>query len=151
MSDDFDNHFPVERRPPLSHFWPKNAQKRHKTDLHVRRIGKEIIRTAPHLTSPRYLPAVLSLARLTRLIDRAYEVLENRELVTVKGELCPSLDTFRSLVRAQAELLKSLGLMPTSVLPNSNDHALDALFERIERMRAKRQGEELVDGQTDKA
>jgi hypothetical protein len=63
----------------------------------------------------KFRPALLSLARITLLAERAYEVLKNREsLLNEKGELAESLDTFRRLALGQLQMLEMCGLTPKS-------------------------------------
>ena len=65
------------------------------------------------LTDLRWRPALGSLARVTLLLERSYQLLKERPtLLNEDGELCSSIDVFRRLVDSQAGLLKSLGLMP---------------------------------------
>jgi putative DNA primase/helicase len=100
----------------------------------------EVEKALPTLSDLRYRPALQSLARLTLLVDRTYEFLKGREsLLNDAGELSSSIDTFGRLVDSQAALLKSLGLMPTSVLPDGSAASLDAVFERIGRAKRTRE------------
>jgi len=65
------------------------------------------------LTDTKFRPALLSLARITLLAERAYQVLKDRpSLLNAKGELCESIDSFRRLALAQAQMLDMLGLTP---------------------------------------
>jgi hypothetical protein len=111
-----------------------------KRDQQVRRAVRRLATIAPHLADPKYRPALQSLARITLLVDRAYETLRERPLLDENGELRPSLDTLRRMIGTQSDLLKAVGLMPTSVLPDSQQHkTLDAVFERIEKVRRQRE------------
>lgn len=97
----------------------------------------------PILADLRYRPALQSLARITVLIDRMYVTLKDRELVNDDGSAIGACDAFRRAVDSQASLLKSLGLMPTSVLPDERGGSLDAVFERIAKTKkAREQGNE---------
>ena len=109
-----------------------------KRDQQVRRAVRRLATIAPHLADPRYRPALQSLARITLLVDRAYETLRDRPLLDENGELRPSLDTLRRMIGTQSDLLKAVGLMPTSVQPDSQHKTLDAVFERIEKVRQQR-------------
>ena len=110
-----------------------------KRDQQVRRAVRRLATTAPHLDDPKYRPALVSLARTTLLVDRMYQALGKDSLLDEQGEFRSSIDVLRRMIGTQADLLKSLGLMPTSILPDSSQHrTLDAVFERIERVRAQR-------------
>jgi hypothetical protein len=108
-----------------------------KRDEQVRRKVRALTALGPGLADVRYRPALHSLARLTLLVDRAYLTLKARTSLVNDddGELCSSIDSFRRLVDGQASLLKSLGLMPTSVVPDARSGSLDAVYQRIEKIR----------------
>jgi hypothetical protein len=66
-----------------------------------------------NLTDIKFRLALVSLARITLLAERAYEVLKNRHsLLNDKGELCESNDSFRRLALGQVQMLDMLGLTP---------------------------------------
>ena len=46
-----------------------------KRDGQVRRAVRRLATIAPHLANPKYRPALQSLARITLLVDRAYQSL----------------------------------------------------------------------------
>ncbi len=110
---------------------------RRKVSALIRLSGNSI------LTDPKYRPALQTAARLTLLVDRAYETLKSRaSLLDDDGELVSSLDVFRRLADSQLAALKAVGLMPTSVLPDSaGAGSLDAVFERIGRAKKARSEE----------
>jgi hypothetical protein len=63
----------------------------------------------------KFRPALLSLARITLLAERAYKVLKDRDsLLDDKGELCASIDVFRRLALGQLQMLEMCGLTPKS-------------------------------------
>jgi len=110
------------------------TRSRRKKDMQVQRLVKRFEGLA-RLDDPRYRPALQSLARITLLLERAYEHLKTCEsLLTDKGELCSSVDVIRRLCESQASLLKMMGLTPTSVLPNQADREIEAAYERIAEM-----------------
>jgi len=114
-----------------------------KRDQKIRRAVRRLA-TIGNLTDLRYRPALQATARLSILLDTAYEHLKAREsLLDENDELSSSLDTYRRLSDSFLAALKSLGLTPTSVLPDG-DRSLDAVFERIGK--AKRAREKEPDG-----
>jgi len=72
--------------------------------------------------------------------DRLYLTLKDRELVNEDGSAIGALESFRRLCDSTSTLLKSLGLMPTSLLPDERAGSLDAVFERISKVRKVREG-----------
>ncbi|HUY28569.1 MAG TPA: hypothetical protein VMV27_14250 [Candidatus Binataceae bacterium] len=89
----------------------------------------------------RYRPALQATARLSILLDTAYEHLKAREsLLDENDELSSLLDTYRRLSDSFLAALKSLGLTKTSILPDG-DRSFDAVFSRIARAKKARDGE----------
>lgn len=116
---------------------------RRRRDEQVRRAVRRLATIAPHLADLKYRPALQSLARISLLVDRAYETLKGRSLLDENGELRPSLDTLRRLIGTQSDLLKAVGLMPTSILPDGHQHrTMDAVFARIAKVREQREEHE---------
>jgi hypothetical protein len=114
--------------------------KRPRRDQQARRQLAKLVKLSG-LDDVRYRPALANLARITLLLQRSYETLRQREsLLNEDGELCSSIDVVRRLAGTQADLLKQLGLMPTSVLPDDRAGSLDAVFERISKVRKVREG-----------
>jgi hypothetical protein len=103
-----------------------------KRDQKIRRLVRHIEKLS-NLSNPRYRPALQTAARLTLLVDKTYELLKERNsLLNEDGEISSSLDAFRRLCDSQLAALKSLGLLPTSILPeNAADKSLDAVYQRI--------------------
>ena len=111
-------------------------------DQQIRRTVRRLA-TLGNLADPRWRPALVSLARTTVLLDRMYEALRDRPLLDDKGELRSSIDVLRRMISTQQSLLGSLGLLPTSVLPdNAAAKTLDAVFERMEKVRQQREEQE---------
>ena len=91
---------------------PSDRTKRRKRDQQVRRVVQRFAQLAD-LRDLKYRPALASLAKVTLLAERCYEHLRDRKsLLTEKGELCPSIDTFRRLIDSQSALLDQMGLTP---------------------------------------
>ena len=111
------NIFPVRKPPPESHFWPKTDQKKRRMEQQVRHRGREIIAAAPHLAELKYRPMLLSLCRITILIERAYSAIaeDDNLMSATTGELRGSLGTLTGLISQQTKLLNSLGLSPTVI------------------------------------
>jgi hypothetical protein len=102
-----------------------------KRDQKIRRLVRHI-QNLSNLADPRYRPALQTAARLTLLVDRAYELLKDKSLLEDDGSMYSGLDVFRRLCDSQLAALKSLGLLPTSVIPeNAADKSLDAVYQRI--------------------
>lgn len=118
------------------------SRKVKKRDQQIQRLVTRYADLA-HLDDPRYRPALGSLARVSLLLERSYEHLKNRDsLLGENGELCSSIDTVRRLASTHADLLRQLGLMPTSVVPNHADNAMDAVYERISKISKSRKDSE---------
>lgn len=115
-----------------------------KRDQQIRRLARRLQTLAPHLDRPEYAPLVRSFARITLLIERAYQTLRDGELLSDQGELRPSLDIFRRLTSTQAQLARELGLSPTA------GHSLMKSVEPLdlEAMRKEPEGEQ-IDEQDD--
>jgi hypothetical protein len=91
---------------------PSDRTKRRKRDQQVRRVVQRFAILAD-LRELRYRPALASLAKVTLLAERCYEHLRDRKsLLNEKGELAPSIDTFRRLIDSQAGMLDMIGLTP---------------------------------------
>jgi hypothetical protein len=61
-------------------------------------------------------------------------------LLNDNGELCVSLDAVRRMASTQSELLRTCGLTAASILSDRGDRSLDAVFERISKVRKVREG-----------
>ena len=109
---------------------------RRKRDEAVRRKSRNLAKLGP--ADPRYAPARLVASRLIITTDRVYESLRTRELINADGSVIPAVESFRRLCDSTTGILKALGLMPTSVLPDARAASLDAVFERIERTKKAR-------------
>ena len=84
----------------------------------------------------KWRPALQTLARISLLAERAYQVLKERpSLLDEHGELCKSIDAFRRLAETQAVLLKAVGLMPGSTVAESPDKEIEAAYQRIESLK----------------
>jgi hypothetical protein len=120
----------METENPITPVRPRAATR--KRDQKIRRLVRHF-QNLSNLADLRYRPALQTAARLTLLVDRAYELLKDRKsLLDEDGELSSSLDTFRRLCDSQLAALKSLGLSPTSVIPeHAADKSLDAVYQRI--------------------
>jgi len=115
------------------------AARKLKRDAQVRRIVQRYAEIA-NLRDLRYRPVLASLARISILAERAYGHLKARKsLLADDGELCASIDVFRRLAATQLDLLKAVGLLPTSVLPDRDGQELEAAYERIEKMKVVRE------------
>lgn len=122
-----------------------STRSRWKKDAQVRRLVRRFEGLA-RLDDPRYRPALQSLARLTLLLERSYEHLKGREsLLNEKGELCSSVDVIRRLCESQANLLKMMGLTPSSDTTDPGDE-LEAAYERMENMKRVRGEDEQGNG-----
>jgi hypothetical protein len=86
------------------------AQRRR--DQTIRAAVRKLRARCPHLDKPEYMPLIRSYARLSVLIERAYAVLRDGNIVDDKGELRQSLDTLRRMMSTQAALAEKLGLSP---------------------------------------
>jgi hypothetical protein len=121
---------------------PVKAQPRkpaRKRDQRTRRLVRVIERLSPTLSDPRYRPALQTAARLTLLVEATYQAIKDRGLINEDGSLYGGLDVFRRLADSQLSALKSLGLSPSSILPqNPGERSFDAVYERIERVRKTR-------------
>ncbi len=84
----------------------------HKRDQAIRAAVRKLRARCPHLDKPEYIPLIRSYARLSVLIERAYAVLRDGNIVDDKGELRQSLDTLRRMMTTQAALAEKLGLSP---------------------------------------
>jgi hypothetical protein len=135
-TDRQDDDFPVARKPPVSHYWPKRDQAKRKRDLKVRSRGRAIIKAAPFLADPKFRPMLLSLCRLTILIERSYESLADDEsLISGEtGELRTSLTTLNGLIAQQTRLLTALGLAPSVIGKITRERPIDlaAAFAHVE-------------------
>jgi hypothetical protein len=115
------------------------AARKLKRDAQARRVVQRYAEIAD-LRDVKYRPVLQSLARVSILAERSYEHLKDRKsLLTDEGELCPSIDVFRRLAATQLELLKAVGLLPTSVLPDHDANDIEAAYERIEKMKIVRE------------
>jgi len=110
-----------------------------KRDEQVRRKVRSIARLG-NLADLRYRPALQSLARLMLLGDRLYLTLKDSDLVKEDGSAIGALESYVRICNSTGTLLKSLGLLPTSILPDDRAGSLDAVFERISKVRKVREG-----------
>lgn len=110
-----------------------------KRDQVVRRLTLRYERLSGS-TDQRLRPAFRSLAIVTLMLERAYSTLRDREsLLNSDGELCASLDAVRRMAATQADLLRTCGLTAASI-SDRGDRSLDAVFERISKVRKVREG-----------
>jgi hypothetical protein len=108
---------------------------RRRKDKQVAGVAQNFARLTG-LEDVKYRPALLSLARVSLLCERSYQVLKDRNsLLDADGELCKSIDVFRRLAETQSVLLKSLGLMPGSPVAESADKEIEAACVRIEALK----------------
>jgi hypothetical protein len=85
---------------------------RRRKDKQVAGVAQNFARLTG-LEDVKFRPALMSLARVSLLAERAYQVLKERDsLLDEHGELCKSIDVFRRLAESQANLLDLLGLTP---------------------------------------
>jgi hypothetical protein len=111
-----------------------------KRDQQVRRLTSKYERLSGTV-DPRLRPAFRSLAIVTLMLERSYQTLRDREsLLNDNGELCVSLDAVRRLCSTHADLLRTCGLTVASTLSDRGDRSLDAVFERISKVRKVREG-----------
>jgi hypothetical protein len=140
--------FPIMPRPPKSHFWPKRDEAQRRRDLQVRRIGRAVVRAEPTLKDPKFRPLLLSFARLTLLIEKAYDrIADKDDLISPEtGELGSSLDTISRLIAQQTKLGAALGLSP-DVVPATPNRGFDltAALDRADRIHKQRYGGEDIE------
>ena len=107
-------------------------------DEQVRRKERKFTSLAG-LDDLRYRPAMQTLARVTLLLERSYNVLKTRKsLLNKDGELCKSVDVVRRLAETQTRLLAIMGLTPTAAAVDHPEREVEAAFERIEKMKRAR-------------
>lgn len=110
-----------------------------KRDQQVRRLTIRYERLSG-TTDPRLRPAFRSLAIISLMLERSYQTLREREsLLNDGGELRASLDTVRRLLSTQKDLLRICGLTAESILSDRGDRSLDAVFERIAKVKSVRE------------
>jgi hypothetical protein len=129
--------FPVTPRPPRSHYFPRHDQQKRKRDLRVRLIARRIIENAAHLDDAKYRPLILSLARITLLIERSYAAIADGELISSEtGELRTSLSTISGLIAQQTRMLIALGLAPAVIGKIAREKPVDlaAMFANAEKV-----------------
>jgi hypothetical protein len=119
---------PAPRGPHLSSR-KRDQQRRRKVTALVRLSGRE---------DPKYRPGFQLAAEILLVKERVYLSLKDRELINPDGSAIGAVESFRRLCDSEASLLKALGLMPTSLLPDDRAGSLDAVFSRIEKVRAQR-------------
>jgi hypothetical protein len=112
---DDDSWPPVPKRPPKSHYWPKRSEMARRFDVRLHTVCQQIVKSAAHLDDKRYRPMIMSCARVTLLIERAWDAIAEMDMLVSEstGELRSSLQTLGQLVAHQHKLLLSLGLSPT--------------------------------------
>jgi hypothetical protein len=110
-----------------------------KRDQQLRRLVTRYERLSGNV-DPRLRPAFRSLAIVTLMLERSYQTLRDREsLLNEQGELCVSLDAVRRMAATQSDLLRTCGLTAASI-SDRGDSSLDAVFERISKVRKVRAG-----------
>ena len=106
-----DEGFPVACKPPASHFWPKRDQKKRTRDLKVRARGRALIKAAPHLSDMKFRPMLLSLCRITILIEKSYSsIADDESLISADTGELRTLEPFGTadgvVARAVSRLVK---------------------------------------------
>jgi hypothetical protein len=118
---------------------PQSRGMARKRDQQVRRLTIRYEKLSGTV-DPRLRPAFRSLAIVTLMLERAYSTLRDREsLLNDQGELCVSLDAVRRMAATQSDLLRTCGLTAASISDRA-DSSLDAVFERISKVRKVREG-----------
>ncbi|MGA7873050.1 MAG: hypothetical protein WCA22_19340 [Candidatus Binatus sp.] len=79
-------------------------------------------------------------AEILLVKERVYLSLKDRELINPDGSVIGAVESFRRLCDSAGAALKALGLLPSSVLPDERAGSLDAVFERISKVRRVREG-----------
>ena len=89
---------------------------------------------------PKYRPGFQMAAKILLVKERVYLSLKDRELINADGSVIGAVESFRRLCDSASAALKALGLLPSSVLPDDRAGSLDAVFERISKVRKTREG-----------
>jgi hypothetical protein len=122
---------------------------RRRKDKQVAGIAQNFARLTG-LEDVKFRPALMSLARVSLLAERCYQVLKDREsLLNAKGELCESIDSFRRLALAQAQMLDMLGLTPRAAqeMRSWAEHELDLVGILAKRVTANGETKPATDEQ----
>jgi hypothetical protein len=104
-------------------------------DAQTRRVMYRLAKITG-LPDVKYRPVLLALARVSVLASRSFKYIKDREsLGDSDGNLINAIDTFRRLTSTQLDLLKAVGLTPSSLLSTDrNDREILAAVERIENL-----------------
>ena len=117
--------FPIVKRPPKTHFWPRLDQKHRAQDLRVRKVCRRLIRIAPELDDERFRPLILSFACTCLLVHDSYMHLLDIGLLNADGELRSSVSTLQGLLRTQLQIATALGLSPGALRALRNEKPAD--------------------------
>lgn len=103
-----------------------------KRDEKIRRRIRKARKLAPHLENPIFLPLLQSFCRVSLLVERGYESLQNGSLLDADGELRASIDVVRRLAETQTRLAEKLGLTPSTLRALSREKVVDLAAELAE-------------------
>jgi hypothetical protein len=101
--------------------------RRTKRDQRLKRLSGRVRRIAPHLASEiAFAPLIQSFARVSLLLNDAYEVLRVGPLTDpVSGELRASVDVVRRLAETQLRFAERLGLTPATLKQFKREKRVD--------------------------
>lgn len=92
---------------------PSSAARVRRRDQKTEHRMRALIRKAPHLNDPRFVPILRTFAYISNVLDRAYMRLETTDLINPKtGELRYSVDVLRRLAETHMMLARELKLSP---------------------------------------
>jgi hypothetical protein len=109
------NYFPVARRPPRSHFWPKRNQQQRAFDALARKVALQLLAEVSMLNEPRFWPQVLSYARAMVLRERALlHVTELSSLLNDEDAPRDALALYLRLDERVTAISRELGITPVT-------------------------------------